>query len=164
LVSTSVFFSGNRVPFLANENSSILKSLLKYTKKTLVPTTMPKKCPTQLLELPLQKIIYSLVPGNKDENCPTSSFKQMPIFPFTITILCDAQSTLYSCVISINYAKFHSPKTKTPFVMIFFISYSLFYVNIDQEMLVMNSKKLVAHSCRKHHCTQHTLTRNLKNL
>jgi hypothetical protein len=62
----------------------------------------------------------------------------MPISSFTITILCNAQSTLYSCVISINYAKFHSPKTKTPFVMNFFISFSLFYVIFDQEMLVMN--------------------------
>jgi hypothetical protein len=71
----------------------------------------------------------------------------MPISPFTITILCDAQSTLYSCVISINYAKFHSPKTKTPFVMIFFISFSLFYVKIDQEMLVMNVKNLIEFDC-----------------
>jgi hypothetical protein len=88
----------------------------------------------------------------------------MPISPFTITILCDAQPTLYSCVISINYAKFHSPKTKSPFVMDFFISFSLFYVKIDQEMLVINFKKLIAHSCRKHHCTQYTLTRNLNFL
>ena len=58
----------------------------------------------------------------------------MPISPFTITILCDAQSTLYSYVISNNYAKFHFPKTKTPFVMKIFISFSLFYVIIDQEM------------------------------
>jgi hypothetical protein len=77
--------------------------------------------------------LYYTVPGNKDENYPTSSFKQIPISPFTITILCDAQSTLYSCVISINRAKFHSRKTKTPFVMNFFISFSLFYVKIDQE-------------------------------
>jgi hypothetical protein len=90
--------------------------------------------------------------------------KQMPISPFTITILCDAQSTLYSCVISINYAKFHSPKIKTPYVMNFFISFSLFYVKIDQEMLVMNFINLIAHLCRKHHCTQHTLTRYLKNV
>jgi hypothetical protein len=101
------------------------------------------------------------VPGNKDENCPTSPFKQMPISPITITILCDAQSTLYSSIISINYAKFHSPKTKTPFIMIFFINFSLFYVKINQEMLVMNFKNLIEHSCRKRHCTQHTLTRNL---
>jgi hypothetical protein len=88
----------------------------------------------------------------------------MPISPFTITILYDAQSTLYSCVISINHAKFHSHKTKTPFVMNFFIKFSLFYVKIDQEMLVMNLKKLIVQSCRKHHCTQQTLIRNLKNL
>jgi hypothetical protein len=88
----------------------------------------------------------------------------MPIYPFTITIFCDAQSTLYSCVISIVYAKFHSPKTKTPFVMNFFISFSLFNVKIDQEMLVMNFINLIAHLCRKHYCTQHTSTRNLKNL
>jgi hypothetical protein len=104
------------------------------------------------------------VPSNKDENCPTSSFKQMPISPVTITILCDEQSTLYSCVISINYAKFHSPKTKNPFVMNFFIKFSLFYVEINQEMLVMNFKDWIAHLCRKHHCTQHTSTRNLKNV
>jgi hypothetical protein len=100
----------------------------------------------------------------RDENCPTSPFKHMPISSFTITILCDVQSTSYSCVISINYAKFHSPKTKTPFVMNFFISSSLFYVKIDQEILVMNFINLIAHLCRKHHCTQHTLTINLKNL
>jgi hypothetical protein len=35
------------------------------------------------------------VSGNKDENYPTSSFKQMPISPFTITILCDVQSTFF---------------------------------------------------------------------
>jgi hypothetical protein len=105
-----------------------------------------------------------IVPGNKDEKCPTSPFKHMPIPPFTITILCDAQSILYSCIISINCAKFHFPRTKTPFVMNFFISFSLFYVKIDQEMLVMNFINLIAHLCRKHHCTQHTLTRNLKNL
>jgi hypothetical protein len=64
----------------------------------------------------------STVPGNKDENCPTSPFKQMPISPITIaiTILCDAQATFYSCVTFINYAKFHSPKTKTPLIMNFF--------------------------------------------
>jgi hypothetical protein len=88
----------------------------------------------------------------------------MPISPITITILCDAQSTFYPSVISINYAKFHTPKTKTPFIMNLFISFSLFNVKIDQEMLVMNFKSLIAHSCRKHHCTQHTLTRNLKYL
>jgi hypothetical protein len=88
----------------------------------------------------------------------------MPISPFTITILCDARSTLYSCVISINYAKFHSSKTKPPFVMDFFISFSLFYIKIDQEMLVMNLIFFIAHSCREHHCTHHTLTRNLKKL
>jgi hypothetical protein len=102
--------------------------------------------------------------SNKYENCPSSPFKQMPISPITIIILCDAQSTLYSCVISINYAKFHSPKTKTPFIMNFYINFSFFNVKIDQEMLVMNFKSLIAHLCRKHHCTQHTLTRNLKNL
>jgi hypothetical protein len=30
-------------------------------------------------------------------------------------------------------------------------------------MLVMNFKFLIAHLCRKHHCSQHTLTRNLKH-
>ena len=100
----------------------------------------------------------------RDENCPTSPFKHMCISSFTITILCDVQSTLYSCVISINYAKFQSPKTKTPFVMNFFISSLLFYVKINQEILVMNFINLIAHLCREHHCTQHILTRNLKNL
>jgi hypothetical protein len=42
--------------------------------------------------------------------------------------------------------------------MNFFISSSLFYVKIDQEMLVMNFINLIAHSCGKHHYTQHTLT------
>jgi pyrroloquinoline quinone (PQQ) biosynthesis protein C len=46
--------------------------------------------------------------------------------------------------------------------MNFFISFSLFYVKIDQEMLVMNFINLIAHSCKKHHYTQHTLTRNFK--
>jgi hypothetical protein len=89
---------------------------------------------------------------------------QMPISPFTISILCDAQSTLYSCIISINYAKIHSPKTKTPFVMNFFISFSFFYIKIDQEMLVVKFINPITHLCRKHHCTQHSLTRNLKKL
>jgi hypothetical protein len=71
---------------------------------------------------------------------------------------------LYYCIIFIIYAKFHSPTTKIPFVMNFFISFSLFYVKIDQEMLVMNFVNLIAHSYRKHHCTQHILTRNLKNM
>jgi putative effector of murein hydrolase len=62
----------------------------------------------------------------------------MPISPFAITILSDAQSTLYSYVVSINYAKFHSPKTKPLLVTINFISFLLFYVKIDQKMLVMN--------------------------
>jgi hypothetical protein len=78
----------------------------------------------------------------------------MPISSFIITIICDAQSTLYYCVISINYAKFHSPKTKIPFVMKFFISFLLFYIKIDQEMLVMNFKNWITHLYRKHHCTQ----------
>jgi hypothetical protein len=42
--------------------------------------------------------------------------------------------------------------------MNFFISFPLFYVKIDQEMLVMNFKNWIEHLCRKHHCTQHTLT------
>jgi hypothetical protein len=88
----------------------------------------------------------------------------MPISPFTITILCDAQSTLYFCVISIKYAKFHFSKTKTPFEVNFFFSFSLFYVKIDQEMLVISFKSLIAHLCKKDHSTQHALTRNLKNL
>jgi hypothetical protein len=129
-----------------------------HERKTHIVTTC---CP---IYFPYAKPYSCTVPSDKDENCPTSPFKQMPISPFTITILCDAQSTLYSCVISINHAKFHSTKTKTPFIMNVFISFSLFYVKIDQEMLVMNFKDLIAHLCRKHHCTQHTLTRNLKNL
>jgi hypothetical protein len=56
------------------------------------------------------------------------------------------------------------PNFTLPKQMNFFIKFSLFYVKIDQEMLVMNLKNLIAHSCRKHHCTQHTLIRNLKNL
>jgi hypothetical protein len=64
--------------------------------------------------------IQCTVPCNKDKNYPTSPFKQMPISPFTITILCDTQSTLYSCVIFINHAKFHSSKIRNSICNEFF--------------------------------------------
>jgi hypothetical protein len=108
--------------------------------------------------------VFHFEKADKDENCPSSPFKQMLISPITITIFCDAQSTLYSCVIPIHYAKFHSPKTKSLFIINFFISFSLFNVNLHKEMFMINFKNLIGHLCREHHCTQHILTRNLKNL
>jgi hypothetical protein len=105
-------------PQLLPHNSSASKEQLNNP-----PGCSTSKCGPALSFIKLAIVIrmcWSTVPGNKDENCPTSSFKQMPISPFTITTLCGAQSTLHSCVISINHAKFHSPKTKTPYIMNFF--------------------------------------------
>jgi hypothetical protein len=66
------------------------------------------------------------VVNRKYKYYPICLFKETNVFPATIANSCDAQLSLHSYAISINYTKFHLSKSTTLFMVNFFIYFLMF--------------------------------------
>lgn len=102
------------------------------------------------------------IPSQKFIHYPFCLFKELSFCPFIIIIIFDAQSTLHSCEISVNHAKFHFSKPKTLLTIAFLIYFFIFLQKKDQKILMMIFQILIKQTCRKHCCSHLPFWKNFQ--